>query len=96
MSDVDREALLRAVVSGDGGLNVSVTVHRQLAGQRSFIPAQAIVEAIRSGARAADPQGVPGHTMYTIGASYGRSRGALEVLVEEASGQIRHVLYRRG
>ena len=49
---------------------------------------------------AVDPQGVAGQFMYRIGASYWRSmdnrlsRGTLEVLVNEGSGIITHVMYR--
>jgi hypothetical protein len=46
--------------------------------------------------RAADPQGVAGHFMYPSAASFNGSQGTLEVLVHEASGQIRHVLFQSG
>jgi hypothetical protein len=48
------------------------------------------------GARVADPQGVVGQFMYRSAAAWNASRGTLEVLVHETSGQIRHVLYRSG
>jgi hypothetical protein len=82
-----------------GSLRTSETVANQLkpGGVRDFIPSNAILETVRGGTRAADPQGVAGHYdyMYTIGASYGRSGGILQVLVDETSDEIRHVLYRR-
>ncbi len=89
-----REAVLSKVVLSDGSLNPSQTVARQLAQERRFIPIQGILEAIGTGARVPDPQGVAGHFMCSIEASYGKSNGVLEVLVDEASGQIGHVLYR--
>jgi hypothetical protein len=46
--------------------------------------------------RAADPQGVAGHFMYRSAVSFNGSQGTLEVLVHEASGQIRHVLFQSG
>jgi hypothetical protein len=67
-----------------------------LAGQRSFIPSQSILDTIGSGARVADLQGVAGQFMYCSAASFNGSQGTLEVLVHEASGQIRHVLFRSG
>lgn len=88
----------RIVDATTGALRTSETVANQLkaGGVRDFIPSNAILEAVRGGTRAADPQGVAGHYMYTIGASYGKSTGMLEVLVDEASNEIRHVLYRAG
>jgi RHS repeat-associated protein len=96
----DTAGLLGRVILENGTLNVSRTVARQLTiGDRAFIPSRAIVEAISYGRRAADAQGVASQFMYSIGASYLRqnrtwSSGALEVLVNEESGMIVHVLYR--
>jgi hypothetical protein len=90
----ERTAVLERVITAEGGLNTSAKVAQQLAGQRSFIPTQSILATIGSGARVADPQGVASHFMYTTEAAYNGSRGALEVPVDEASGQIRHVLFR--
>lgn len=78
------------LVDASGSLRVSKTVANQLAGERSYIPSMAILEAVRAGKRVPDPQGVADHFMYTIGAK----NGTLDVLVDEASHQIRHVLYR--
>ena len=91
-----RAAILERTIAAEGTLNVSQTVARQLAGQRSFIPSRAIVETIASGTRVADPQGVAGQFMYRAAASFNGSQGTLEVLVHETSGQIRHVLFRSG
>jgi hypothetical protein len=92
----ERTAVLGRAITAEGGLNTSTTVARQLAGQRSFIPTQSILDTIGSGARVADPQGVAGQFMYRSAASFNGSQGTLEVLVHEASGQIRHVLFRSG
>lgn len=77
---------------------MSGTVAKQLApgGSRSFIPTQSVLDTIGSGTRVADPQGVAGHFMYRAPASFNSSTGTLEVLVDEASGQVRHVLYTSG
>jgi hypothetical protein len=90
----ERSAVLERALTSEGGLNASATVAKQLAGGRAFIPTQSIAETIANGVRAADPQGVAGQFMYTAEAAYNGSRGALEVLVHEATGQIRHVLFR--
>jgi hypothetical protein len=92
----ERTAVLERAITAEGGLNTSTTVARQLAGQRSFIPTQSVLDTIASGARVADPQGVAGQFMYRSAASFNGSQGTLEVLVHEASGQIRHVLFRSG
>jgi hypothetical protein len=92
----ERTAVLERAITAEGGLNTSTTVARQLAGQRSFIPTQSVLDTIGSGARVADPQGVAGQFMYRSAASFNGSQGTLEVLVHEASGQIRHVLFRSG
>jgi RHS repeat-associated protein len=95
----------RSILS-DGSLNVSATVARQLSGGRSFISTSAIVTTVARGKRFADPQGVAGQYMYRSWVTrqfYDQSRqqvrfshGTLDVLVHEPSGQIRHVLYKRG
>ncbi len=92
----ERAGVLEKVLTSDGTLNTSKTVARQLGGQRGFIPVQSILDTIGSGARIADPQGVAGQFMYRAGAAFNGSEGTLEVLVDEASGQINHVLFRRG
>jgi hypothetical protein len=92
----ERVAVLERAITAEGGLNTSATLARQLAGQRSFIPTQSILDTIGSGARVADPQGVAGQFMYRSAASFNGSQGTLEVLLHEASGQIRHVLFRSG
>ena len=89
-----RVAILERVLTSQGTLNTSATVARQLAGPRSYIPVQSILDAIAVGARRVDPQGVAGQYMYVARAAYNGSKGTLEVLVHEASGQIRHVLFR--
>jgi hypothetical protein len=92
----ERTGVLEKVLTSEGTLNTSQTVARQLAGQRGFIPVQSILDTIGSGARVADPQGVAGQFMYRAGAAFNGSAGTLEVLVDEASGQINHVLFRSG
>jgi hypothetical protein len=95
-STPERAALLERVTTEEGGLNTSKTVAEQLAGPRSYIPSQSVLETIGSGVRTADPKGVAGHFMYRASATLNGSRGVLEVLVDEASGQIRHVLFVSG
>lgn len=90
--------MLGRVITGDGGLNVSQTVARHLApgGPQSYLPSQSILDTIGSGTRVAGAQGVAGQFMYRAPASFNSSTGTLEVLVDEASGQVRHVLYTSG
>lgn len=95
-STPERAALLERVTTEEGGLNTSKTVAQQLAGPRSYIPSQSVLETIGSGIRTADPKGVAGHFMYRASATFNGTRGVLEVLVDEASGQIRHVLFVSG
>jgi len=93
----ERVKLLQKVITREGGLKTSDTVAKQLAtgGSRSNISSTAIAETIGSGVRVADPQGVAGHFMYrTTGAINGGSPGTLEVLVDEVTGQIRHVMFK--
>ncbi|MGP1352057.1 MAG: RHS repeat-associated core domain-containing protein, partial [Parasphingopyxis sp.] len=99
----DSAALLSRAILPSGALNTSRTVAAQLAGQRSYIPVQAITQALSAGVRRPDPQGVANQFMYTITAgrtflnSVGQRRwssGTLEVLINERTGQIVHVLYR--
>lgn len=92
----NRLQLLEKVIDSGGELNVSQTVARQLAGPRSYIATQSVLDTIASGARITDPQGVPYQFMYIAPAKFNGSSGASEVLVHEQSGQIRHVLFRRG
>jgi len=89
-----RAAVLERVRTAEEDLRFSNTVARQLATNRGYIPNQSIVEAIRSGVRVADPQGVAGQFMYRAPASWGKSSGILEVLVHEPTGEIRHVLFQ--
>ncbi len=91
-------AVADRLLDATGSLRTSRTVADQLkrGGVREFIPSQAILETVRSGSRIADPQGVAGHFMYSIGASRGKATGMLEVLVDEGSSEIRHVLFRAG
>lgn len=55
----------------------------------------ALLEAIGSGNRAPDPQAIPGHFMYSIKSTYSQGERVLEVLVDESTGQINHVLHKR-
>ncbi len=93
-STPERAKVLGRVITAKGGLRTSNTVARQLADQRGFVPVQSILETVGSGARVPDPQGVAGQFLYRADASFNKSRGVLEVLVHEATGEIRHVLYR--
>ena len=95
----ERLNILAKVVTDEGDLRLSTTVAQQLAGNvagkdRSFIPGQAILAAIGSGLRTPDPQGVAGQFLYVLQASRGGSQGRLEVLVNESTGTILHVLFR--
>ena len=89
LADQARANTLAKVVTPEGTLRVSETVAGQLAEERSYIPAQAILDAIRTGSRVPDPQGVAGQFMYTLPVQ----NGYLEVLVHETIGEIRHVMY---
>jgi hypothetical protein len=95
-STPERAALLERVIVPDGTLNTSKTVAQQLKGPRSYVPVQSILETIGAGTRIVDPKGIPGHFMYRAAAVLNGTPGTLEVLVEESSGQIRHVLFLRG
>jgi hypothetical protein len=88
------ERVAQRVLTNEGTLRTSQTVANQLAGSRSFIPVQSILDAIASGDRVADAQGVANQFMYTAEAAYNGSVGTLEVLVNEATNTINHVLYR--
>lgn len=92
----ERIAILERVLTPQGGLRTSRVVERQLATERGHIPVRSILDTIASGTRAPDPQGIAEHFMYRSVASFNGSRGTLEVLVHEPSGQIRHVLFRSG
>ncbi len=95
-----RSAGVAASLVDDGALRVSGTVASRLAGERSYIPTQAILETVEGGVRAADPQGAAGRFMYTAEVSFTRggknSSGTLEVLVNEGDNIVEHVLYRSG
>jgi hypothetical protein len=78
------------------GLRVSDTVAQQLAGARSFIPVQSILQTVGNGMRSVDPQGVANQFMYRANAVFNGSAGILEVLVNEKAGQVFHVLFRSG
>jgi RHS repeat-associated protein len=88
------ETVAANVVTAQGMLRTSATVAQQLAAQRGFIPVQAIVGAIASGVRTVDPQGVANQFMYTAQAAYNQSQGILQVLVNEKTNTIVHVLFR--
>ncbi|HEX6898270.1 MAG TPA: RHS repeat-associated core domain-containing protein [Thermoanaerobaculia bacterium] len=95
----ERAGLLQRVIKTDGSLNVSDTVGKQLLGitegkNRSFIPTQAILDTIGSGARNADPKKVANHFQYTAEATRNGSKGTLTVVVNEKTGQIVHVLFK--
>jgi hypothetical protein len=94
-SDAARASLISRLITSEGRLITSATVARQLAGERGYIPIQAILTAIGSGVRVSDPQGVAGRFMYTVPAVYNRTEGFLEVLVNETHGVIEHVLFFR-
>ncbi len=93
-----REKVLRRVITSDGGIKTSKTVARQLGagGPRNHIPTESILDTVGSGVRVADPQGVAGQFLYRSDATFNGAEGTLEVLVHEASGQVRHVLFRSG
>ncbi len=57
---------------------------------------QSILDTVENGVRTADPQGVANTFMYKAGASFNKAVGTLEVLVNEASDTILHVLFRSG
>jgi len=78
------------------GLRTSQTVAQQLAGGRSFIPVQSILQTVGNGWRSADPQGVANQFLYQANAAYNGVAGVLEVLVNESSWQVYHVLFRSG
>jgi hypothetical protein len=90
-----RAELLNRVIRSDGSLNVGKKVARQLSGERSFVPVQSILSTIASGKRIADPQGVEGFFLFTSKATFNGTKGTLEVLVDESSGKILHVLFKR-
>jgi RHS repeat-associated protein len=97
---VDSARLAEKMVLSDGSLKLAKGVARQLAGERSFIRPLAIREAVQYGTRFADPQGAANMAMYRIGYSWVKGNGAwsngmLEVLVNEQTGFIGHVLYKR-
>jgi hypothetical protein len=84
------------LITSEGALRTTQTVADQLAGARSYIPVQSILDTVSSGTRIPDPQGVANQFLYTAEAAYNSSRGTLEVLVNEATNTITHVLYRSG
>ena len=90
----ERTSLLEHVITSEGGLNTSQTVAKQLAGPRSYISSQSILDTVGSGVRIPDPQGVVDQFLYRAPAQFNKSVGELEVLIHEPSGQIRHVLFR--
>jgi hypothetical protein len=96
--NASRAGVVASVLGEGGALKTSQTVANHLAGDRSFIPSQAITETIKGGARVGDAQGAAGHFMYTSEASIqvgGKSsQGFLNVLVDEIQGVINHVLYK--
>jgi hypothetical protein len=95
LSATARALVLERMITKEGTVRVSGTVARQLATERVNIPSLTIVQAVRSGVRSRDPQGRVGHFMYRAVADRGNSRGVLEVLVYEPTGEIRHVMFER-
>jgi len=95
-SAAERQTVLESVISAGGGVRVSETVAKQLVpgAERSFIPSIGILEAIGSGTRVADPQGVPGRFMYQIGVQISDKPRTLEVLVNESAGIVEHILVK--
>ncbi len=87
------EAAAQNVLTLQGTLRTTATVARQLAGIRNFIPIQGIMAAIAVGSRVADPQGVENFFMYTAEVATTTGQGILEVLVDEGTWTIAHVLY---
>jgi RHS repeat-associated protein len=83
------------LLTAEGTLKTSATVANQLSAGRSYIPIQSVLDTVASGSRIPDPQGVAGQFMYRAEAWYNNSRGTLEVLVDEMTGQINHILFRR-
>ena len=98
----DWAGVAAGVVDESGALRTSETVADHLAGDRSYIPTQAIIETIKGGLRTPDPQGALGRFMYTAGAAVSRvgqralewSVGHLEVLVDEGRNVIEYVLFK--
>lgn len=88
------EGVAARVLTSEGTLRTSVTVANQLAGPRSFIPIQSILGTIASGTRVSDPQGVANQFMYRAEAAYNGSVRMLEVLVNENTNTIVHVLFK--
>ena len=92
------EDIAKGVLKSDGTLRTSDTVAKQLAGARSYIPVNAILEVIRKGDAIPDPQGVAGVFMYRSEVAWtinGKSStGILEVLVHHPTKTILHVLYK--
>jgi RHS repeat-associated protein len=87
----------------NGSLRTTKTVAAQLAGERSYIGTESILDAVRHGVRTADPKGVEGFSMYTADASRSFagsvldpdfSIGYLEVLVDETRSLVAHVMYK--
>jgi RHS repeat-associated protein len=87
------EAAAENAVTLQGTLRTTATVAQQLAGARNFIPVQAILAAIAAGTRIPDPQGVANYFLYTAQAAFNGGQGILEVLVDESTWTIAHVLY---
>jgi len=94
ISSAIAKQVAQRVLTDQRTLRTSATVARQLANQRGFITVQAITTAIANGVRTSDPQGVAGQFMYTAEASFNDSVGTLEVLVNEQTNTIVHVLFR--
>jgi RHS repeat-associated protein len=85
--------ILQRISREDGGLKLSGTVSRQLApgtARSEVISRDDIVRAVRDGVWTVDPQGAPGRFMFRTP----HRNGTLEVLVDDATGTVEHVLYR--
>ena len=98
-----RGKILSRLLASDGSIITSKTVAAQLAGERSYIPVQSILETVANGARVADPQGVAGRFLFSAPATrqylkrsghFRRSEGNLDILVNEADGVIEHVSFQ--
>jgi len=93
------KAVAKRVLTKDGTLRTSVTVEKQLADSRSFIKQTDILATIENGFRIPDKQGVAGQYMYLMETSFPRADGNLgygtiEVLVNELTNTVNHVLYK--
>jgi len=87
------EKVAAGVLTEAGGLRLSTTAANSVA-NRAYVTPLAVREAIIGGERIADPQGVVGRFMYTVGAAYNKSVGKFEVLVNEVENIIEHAVFK--